>query len=313
MDTDVTDADSQTTPPADEPSDASPTSAPETTADVADAAPVADERPAIDPEVRARLEATVSAAVDVARDAAVAVGETSVGEHLDAVVEGECTVTHYFSADLPGYRGWVWCVVLATCPADDADGEPVVTVSEVALLPGGDALTAPDWVPWSERIAPGDLGPGDTLAAPPEDPRLVPNHVDAAELESTGLLDEATDIHLALGLGRRRVLSREGRDEAADRWYTGDHGPDSEMAAATRFSCGTCGFYLPLAGSLRVAFGVCANEYAADGHVVSAEYGCGAHSDAVAPSGEGSPAYEAYDDGAIEVVAPDAVATDSRS
>ena len=64
----MTDADSQTTPPADEPSDASPTSAPETTADVADAAPVADERPAIDPEVRARLEATVSAAVDVARD-----------------------------------------------------------------------------------------------------------------------------------------------------------------------------------------------------------------------------------------------------
>ncbi|MEH3154737.1 MAG: DUF3027 domain-containing protein [Gordonia paraffinivorans] len=249
------------------------------------------------------MEAVVSAAVDVARAAAVAVGETSVGEHLDAVVEGECTVTHYFAADLPGYRGWVWCVVLATCPADDADGEPVVTVSEVALLPGDDALTAPDWVPWSERIAPGDLGPGDTLAAPPEDPRLVPNHVDSAELESTGLLDEATDIHLALGLGRRRVLSREGRDEAADRWYTGDHGPDSEMAAATRFSCGTCGFYLPLAGSLRVAFGVCANQYAADGHVVSADYGCGAHSDAVAPSGEGSPAYDAYDDGAIEVVA----------
>lgn len=305
----MTDADSQTTPPADEtsgvPSAAPGTAAPDaadTPADPGDGSAV-DERPAIDPEVRAHLESVVSAAVDVARDAAVAVGETSVGEHLDAVVEGECTVSHYFSADLPGYRGWVWCVVLATCPTDDADGEPVVTISEVALLPGGEALTAPDWVPWSERVAPGDLGPGDTLAAPPEDPRLVPNQIDAAELESTGLLDEATDIHLALGLGRRRVLSREGRDEAADRWYSGDHGPDSEMASATRFSCGTCGFYLPLAGALRVAFGVCANRYAADGHVVSAEYGCGAHSDAVAPSGEGSPAYDAYDDGAIEVVA----------
>ena len=305
----MTDADSQTTPPTDEtsgvPSAAPGTAAPDTAdtpADTSDASAV-DERPAIDPEVRAHLESVVSAAVDVARDAAVAVGETSVGEHLDAVVEGECTVSHYFSADLPGYRGWVWCVVLATCPTDAADGEPVVTISEVALLPGGEALTAPDWVPWSERVAPGDLGPGDTLAAPPEDPRLVPNQIDAAELESTGLLDEATDIHLALGLGRRRVLSREGRDEAADRWYSGDHGPDSEMASATRFSCSTCGFYLPLAGALRVAFGVCANRYAADGHVVSAEYGCGAHSDAVAPSGEGSPAYDAYDDGAIEVVA----------
>ncbi|MGZ8178725.1 DUF3027 domain-containing protein [Williamsia sp. SKLECPSW1] len=256
----------------------------------------------MDPEVRARLEAQVAAAVDIAREAAVAVGEDSVGEHLDAVVEGECTVTHYFSADLTGYRGWVWCVVLATCPAED-DADSVVTVSEVALLPGADALTAPDWVPWAERIAPGDLGPGDVLAAPADDARLVPNHLDTAELESTGLLDEASDIHLALGLGRRRVLSREGRDDAAERWYTGEHGPDSEMASATRLACGTCGFYLPLAGSLRVAFGVCANQYAADGQVVSAEFGCGAHSDSVAPSGEGSPAYDAYDDGAVEVVA----------
>ncbi|MCP2192834.1 Protein of unknown function (DUF3027) [Williamsia deligens] len=259
---------------------------------------------AVDPEIRARLEERLTAAVDAARDAAVAVGEASVGDHLDAVVEGECSVTHYFAADLPGYRGWVWCAVLATCPGEtDAVEDAVITVSEVALLPGAEALTAPEWIPWSERIVAGDLGPGDVLAAPADDPRLVPNHLDVAELESTGLLDEATDVHLALGLGRRRVLSREGRDDAADRWWSGERGPDSEMASSTRMSCGTCGFYLPLAGALRVAFGVCANQYAADGQVVAAEYGCGAHSDAVAPSGEGSPAYDAYDDGAIEVVA----------
>ena len=37
------------------------------------------------------------------------------------------------------------------------------TVDELALLPGPDALVAPPWVPWSERLAPGDLGVGDVL------------------------------------------------------------------------------------------------------------------------------------------------------
>lgn len=63
-----------------------------------------------------------------------------------------------------------------------------------------------------------------------------------------------------------------------------------------------CGFYLPLAGSLHRAFGVCGNELAADGHVVDAEYGCGAHSDTSLPSGAGSPQFDAYDDGAVEMV-----------
>ena len=43
----------------------------------------------------------------------------------------------------------------------------------------------------------------------------------------------------------------------------------------------TCGFFLPLAGSLRMALGACGNAYApADGRVVTADYGCGAHSQA---------------------------------
>ncbi len=71
-----------------------------------------------------------------------------------------------------------------------------------------------------------------------------------------------------------------------------------------------CGFYLPLAGSLRAAFGVCGNEYAADGHVVHAEFGCGAHSDTTLPTGAGSPQFDAYDDGAVEIVELPAVAAE---
>lgn len=49
-------------------------------------------------------------------------------------------------------------------------------------------------------------------------------------------------------------------------------------------------------------FGVCGNELSADGHVVDKQYGCGAHSDTPAPAGSGSPIYEPYDDGVLDVM-----------
>jgi hypothetical protein len=51
-------------------------------------------------------------------------------------------------------------------------------------------------------------------------------------------------------------------------------------------------------------FGACTNELSADGHVVDAEYGCGAHSDTPAPAGTGSPLFDPYDDGMLDVVEP---------
>jgi hypothetical protein len=52
------------------------------------------------------------------------------------------------------------------------------------------------------------------------------------------------------------------------------------MARSAPGTCGACGFFLMLAGSLRGAFGVCGNAYApADGAVVAVGFGCGAHSD----------------------------------
>ncbi len=49
-------------------------------------------------------------------------------------------------------------------------------------------------------------------------------------------------------------------------------------------------------------FGVCCNEMSADGHVVDFEYGCGAHSDTPPPPGSGSPMFDPYDDGVLDVV-----------
>ncbi len=59
---------------------------------------------------------------------------------------------------------------------------------------------------------------------------------------------------------------------------------------------------VPLAGALGSMFGVCCNEMSADAHVVDFEYGCGAHSDTPPPPGTGSPMYDPYDDGVLDVV-----------
>ncbi|MBC2639746.1 MULTISPECIES: DUF3027 domain-containing protein [unclassified Rhodococcus (in: high G+C Gram-positive bacteria)] len=239
---------------------------------------------------RAVARPVLTDAVELARTALVELQEGGVGDYLGVTSEDACAATHRFVADLPGYRGWQWAVVVAADPESDH-----ATVSELALLPGPDALVAPDWIPWDQRIRPGDLSAGDLLAPPAGDPRLVPGYVATGDPE----IDE---VALELGLGRKQVMSLEGRVDAAQRWHDGDYGPDSEMAKAAPSTCGLCGFYLPLAGSLHASFGVCGNEMAADGHVVDATYGCGAHSDTLLPSGAGSPQFDAYDDGAVEMV-----------
>ena len=115
------------------------------------------------------LNADLIEAVELAREAAQAeAGDSPVGEHVGAQAE-DSAVTHLFEAGLPGYRGWRWAVTVASA----GPGTPV-TVSEVVLLPGPDALVAPPWLPWTERLRAGDLGVGDLLPADPDDPRLVP-------------------------------------------------------------------------------------------------------------------------------------------
>jgi hypothetical protein len=208
--------------------------------------------------------------VDLARAAAQEeAGDERVGEYVSYHVEDEAAVTHLFEADKTGYRGWRWAVTITSAgPATD------ITVSEVVLLPGPSALVAPDWIPWQERVQAGDLGVGDLLPTSPDDPRLVPAYLASDD-------PAVEDVALDVGLGRVRVMSRPARLEAALRWQESEFGPQSDMARSAPAHCGTCGFYLPLAGSLQAAFGTCGNELSpADAHVVHAEYGCGAHSEA---------------------------------
>ena len=228
----------------------------------------------LEPQQPVEPDALLAAAVDLARAAAVEVAGTAVGDHLgveaDSPPDLGPVVTHSFATLDPAYVGWRWAVTVAR-----ATGSDTVTVDEVVLLPGAGALLAPAWLPWNERLEPGDLSVGDLLPPPPDDERLVPAYADPeAEL--------ADEVGAELGLGRPRVLSVEGRAMAAERWYEGPGGPDSAIARQAPGRCADCGFLVLLVGSLRGAFGVCANGYAPDdGRVVALSHGCGAHSETV--------------------------------
>ena len=216
---------------------------------------------------------TSPAAIELARHALEEITDPiTVGEYLAAAPEAERLVTHLFDCTLSGYRGWRWAVTLSRVPRSRT-----ATVCEMALLPGEEALLAPAWVPWAERLEPGDITRSDRLPRKETDERLEPGWEATGEDADAVALDQ-------LDLGRPRVLSAQGVSSAAERWYGGDHGPDAEGVRKAHATCSTCGFFLPMAGALRAIFGVCANEWAADdGSVVSLDHGCGAHSETDLP------------------------------
>ena len=213
-------------------------------------------------------------AQNIARDAALADAEfaSQVGAFVSVEYADENRVASYlFEAEIAGYKGWRWCVTVAKVEKD-ADA----TVCDVVVLPGPDSLLAPEWIEYRDRIAPEDIQPGVIVPSALDDTRLVPGVnalIQDEDLDATEVFD--------LGLMRPRVLSIEGRDQASKRWYTGDRGPNTPLAQSAPKPCASCGFFIPIAGSMRSAFGVCANAIAPDdARVVSVDHGCGAHSEA---------------------------------
>ena len=212
--------------------------------------------------------------LELARSAAIAdAGNPElVGADVSVEIDDDGRVeTYLFEANLAGYKGWRWCVTIAIV---DKKSEP--TICDVVVLPGPDALLAPEWIAYRDRIQPGDVGVGDIVPSSLDDTRLVPSvHslIADEDLDAMQVFD--------LGLGRARVMSIEGRDQASKRWYESDRGPQSPIAQSAPKPCSSCAFFLPIAGSLRSSFGVCANAISPeDARVVSVDHGCGAHSEA---------------------------------
>jgi hypothetical protein len=211
-------------------------------------------------------ELALAAAVEDAGDVKL------VGEFVTVDFDDENRIaTYLFEANLSGYLGWRWAVTVSK-----GDKDSTATLCDVVVLPGPDALVPPKWIPYRDRLQPGDVGVGDIVPSSLDDTRLTTG-------EAALPADEELDPGLAyeLGLGRTRVLSIEGRDQAAKRWFDGERGPNSPMAQLAPKPCFSCGFFIPIAGSMRSAFGACANAISPeDGRVVSVAHGCGAHSEA---------------------------------
>ncbi|WP_282826619.1 DUF3027 domain-containing protein [Gulosibacter sediminis] len=84
--------------------------------------------------------------------ALVALGEVAPAEQIGELVSTsepneEGVRTLRFASNVPGHPDWFWTVWTAQLE----DDEP--TVLECDLLPGEDALLAPAWIPWAERLA----------------------------------------------------------------------------------------------------------------------------------------------------------------
>ena len=242
-----------------------------------------------------KLDAVAAAAVDLAREAAEEQSWAgAVGEHLGVLAEdGDRVATHSFACRLPGYVEWRWAVTVVR-----ASRSKFCTVNEVVLLPMAGALLAPPWVPYEDRITSGDIVAGTLLPTADDDPRLEPGFspadlpVDADPAEWAQLRSTVWE----LGLGRERVLSHWGRDEATVRWLDGPNGPDNEISRQAPAPCHSCGYFVGLRGSLGTLFGACTNRFSpSDGQVVSLHHGCGGHSDIPAVEHENALPTPAFD------------------
>lgn len=86
---------------------------------------------------------------DFARTALIeATSKSKVGNFIEVIDEGENVASYLFENNQKGYVGWRWSVTIF-----QANSNEPATVSEIVLMPGPDSLVAPDWVPWSERLA----------------------------------------------------------------------------------------------------------------------------------------------------------------
>jgi hypothetical protein len=193
-----------------------------------------------------------------------------------------------------------------TAPADKACVDAVEVARAAAVDTAGEAwvgehlgFEAEEERVGTHRFAslqPGDLGVGDVLPTAADDPRLEPGYTGLG-VDHNGEPDDEREVARELGLGRERVLSLIGIDDAADRWLNGPGGPRAPIAEAAPAYCATCGFLVRVAGLLGQAFGVCANEYSpSDGRVVTFDHGCGAHSQVAVASLANMPAGHVIDE-----------------
>ncbi len=159
----------------------------------------------VDPVAAPVADEVLLNAVDVAREALYEITPAAtVGAPAGHLVEGERVLSLLFENTQPGYPGWYWTVSLSREPDSDA-----VNVLEAELMPGDDAVLAPDWVPWADRLAEyqaqkkaereaaeaaGEPGPGDEEDLDDEDLEDEDLDEDGDELDESEDLDDEDEL-----------------------------------------------------------------------------------------------------------------------
>lgn len=75
-------------------------------------------------------------------------GQGVIGDYIETSELDKSNFDVRFACTKPGYSGWIWEVTFSR-----PDKKKTALVSEVNLVAGPDALLAPAWVPWTERLA----------------------------------------------------------------------------------------------------------------------------------------------------------------
>ena len=96
------------------------------------------------------------------------------------IVFADDVATVRFSTIQGGYPGWYWTVAIAVNPGMEPG------VLETELIPAEGALTAPDWVPWADRL-------DDYLAQQALEREAAGESVDDAQADGSADLDSDDD------------------------------------------------------------------------------------------------------------------------
>lgn len=146
---------------------------------------------------------------ELAREALLEItSAATVGGDAGETVEGDGVVSLYFECLLPGYPGWHWVVSVASI------GDELPSVLEVELLPADGALLAPDWVPWSERLAEYKAAQAAATAAEDDDPD--------GDAEGDADADEADDADIDIDADSEDADDDEDVDDEPPVLHGGD-------------------------------------------------------------------------------------------
>ena len=155
---------------------------------------------------------------DLALEALNEVAQGSFGDFVDEKEIEKGAIDLRFLCTMRGYDGWHWVVTLT-----QPDKRKEAMVAEINLIAGENALLAPEWVPWAERLAQfrAELKEAGKANSDAEADELIADM--ASALSDHEQADETQDDSDAGSVKpplkarvRKRLVKREQQDENQD-------------------------------------------------------------------------------------------------